>query len=285
MVMEGLIDEEAVFNASDNRLLSIYSYLGRILGAGLAFVPIFILITEIFYKQNKKILIWLLMGAIFAFLTKARWTMVFFSLVFLLFVFNKSLKKLFRYILILPLIISISFSALSIVGINAQGILEERILETNKKNFNETSASTRLLAFKAFDKLYWKNPVFGTGDVKYGMGGTGEQSYELRRILGGRSSQIHVGYLSLFYLYGLVGGILFLLFLFFLLKRLYKDGKITGYWSPFIVFIGFSLNNFTEVNFSVFEMGLLVVLFANTYFRTNLLNKDDRKNKELLQRS
>ena len=42
---------------------------------------------------------------------------------------------------------------------------------------------------------------------------TYKQEFKLRQFLKGRSSQIHVGYLSLFYLYGLIGGVFFISFL------------------------------------------------------------------------
>jgi len=71
---------------------------------------------------------------------------------------------------------------------------------SDKNNINQTSAGTRILAFKAFNDLYWDNPL-GTGPIRYGMGGTGKQDYKLRSFLKDRSSQMHVGYLSLFYMY------------------------------------------------------------------------------------
>jgi len=261
-------NNESPLDENDNRLLSIYSYLGEIFASGFSFVPIFIIFIEHLDKKKKKVLPWLLMGIIYAFLTKQRWLMVNFSLVFALFFINNEnkFKQFVKYALLLPVLVVVSFMALDSVGIDAKGIVEQRILEKDKKNLNQTSASTRLLAFKAFNQLYWDNPIFGTGNVKYGMGGVGKQNYDLRRILKGRSSQIHVGYLSIFYLYGLVGAFLFLGFLFMLLKRLYKNAKYTGYWAPFLALMGLVLDNFLDVQFGVYEMGLIIALFVNKFY-------------------
>ena len=261
-------NNETPIDKNDNRLLSIYSYLGKVFASGFSFVPIFIVFIEHLDKKKKKILPWLLMGIIYAFLTKQRWLMVNFSLVFALFFINKEnkFKQFAKYALLLPVIVVMSFMALDSIGIDAKGIVEQRILEKDKKNLNQTSASTRLLAFKAFNRLYWDNPIFGTGNVKYGMGGTGKQNYDLRRILKGRSSQIHVGYLSIFYLYGLVGAFLFLGFLFLLMKKLFKNAKYTGYWGPFLALMGLVLDNFLDVQFGVYEMGLIIALFVNKYY-------------------
>ena len=59
---------------------------------------------------------------------------------------------------------------------------------------------------------------------------------------------------------------LFLAFLFLLMKRLYIDAKKTKYWSPFLGLLGFVIANLTLVSFSMFEMGLLIAVFANKHF-------------------
>ena len=68
----------------------------------------------------------------------------------------------------------------------------------------EKSAGTRILAVYMFLEFFPENPIFGTGGV---------MKADLVRAIRGRSSQIHVGILSLFYYYGLVGGFIYLFFL------------------------------------------------------------------------
>ncbi len=269
LLREDLINVNATETGSQERLLSIYSWTG-FLGNGLSFIPIFLLVVEGLdkKKRNKKVLLWILAGIIFAILTRARWVMVNVTLVFVLVIISQrdKFKQFLKYLFIIPFILILSYFTLNVAGIDAEGIVMERILESNKKNISQKSAGTRLLAIKVFDKLYWKNAVFGVGNIKYGMGGTGTQNYELKRALGGHSSQIHVGYLSLFYMYGLIGGSFFLLFLFFLLKRMYLNAKKNELWAPFFGILGFAIANVTLVTFSFFEMGLIFMIIADKYF-------------------
>lgn len=256
-------------NQTESRLFSIYSWSGGFTAIGFSFVPIFLLIVEHLHRNKKNIIIWIILGLIFSLLTKARWIMLNTLLVFSLFFLNKNLKlkNSLKYIILVPIVVVSSFYILKGVGIDIEGIINTRILESDKRNLNEKTASTRLLAFKAFNELYWDNPFFGKGDIKYGMAAPeGKQDYKLSRFLRGRSSQIHVGYLSLFYLYGLVGAILFLSFLFMLLKRLYNDAIKTNVWAPFLGFLGFAVANLTLVSFEFFHMGFIIAFLANKYY-------------------
>lgn len=252
--------------STEDRLGSIYTWVGAN-GVGYGFVPILIIVVEILARQKKKIGLWIIFGIIFAILSKGRWVMINAFLVFFILIINKKekLNKILKYSIIIPLIGIGTYVALNSVGINAKGIVENRILESGERS-DKKSASTRLLAINVFNKLYWKNAVFGVGNRKYGMGGTGHHNYELSKLLGGKSSQIHVGYLMLFYMYGFIGGSLFICFLFLITRKLYRDAKITTYWGPFLGFLGFAISNLTLVHFSVYEMGLLLALLTNQYY-------------------
>ncbi len=253
-----------------NRLVSIYSWIGGFIKVGFAFVPLYLIIVESSIKK-KKVFIWIIAGFMFAFLSKARWIMLNTLLVLVLTYMNQKIKAGFflRYTIILPVIILMSFISLEFIGVNVSGIVKERILESDKANISQTSAGTRILAIKAFNELYWEHPIFGVGNIKYGMGGTGKNDYKLRSVLKGRSSQIHVGYIKLLYIYGVFGASFFIIFLFLLLKRLYIHAKLTNYWASFLGFLGLVIANFTLVTFSVFEMGLILALFVDVYHKKN----------------
>ena len=273
---DGYLAELTGLNPGINRLSSIYSWVG-FLALGLGFVPMFILIIEDLEKHKKTIIPWIIAGILVVFLSKSRWIMLNGLLVFIL-LFNNNRKRIFqmlRYIIIFPIIIIISYLFLNLSGFDPEGIINNRILENEKSNIHHSSAGTRILAFEAFNRLYWDKPFLGAGDIRYGMGGIGEQEYKLRSILKGRSSQIHVGYLSLFYMYGLFGGFIFLSFLFLLLKKLYSNAKKTQRWAPFLAFFGFFLANWTQVTFSIFEMGLIIVLIADKFYIQNLNSNSD----------
>jgi len=269
------VDINTSVNSNQERLLSIYSWIG-ILTVGFGFVPVFILIVEDLDKKKRKILIWIIFGLSFAILTKARWILLNTIFVFGILFINhkKQIMHKLKYIFIIPFILISSYFVLNSMGVDIEGIVKDRILESNKKNLKNTTAGTRILAFHAFNKFYMDNPIFGHGDVSYGMGGTGEQNYKLKMFLKGKSSQIHVGYLSLFYLYGLIGGILFLGFLYLLLRKLYKNAKSTGIWAPFLGILGLAIANLTLVTFSIYQMGFIIVLVADKFYsQKNIVNR------------
>lgn len=270
----GEIDEVISWGSTQNRLLSIYSWIMGYLPIGFSFVPIFLLIVEDLDKKKKEILIWVIAGFIFAFLSKARWIMLNTLLVFFLLFINHKNKKqqLIKLLFFVPLFYIGSIFLLESIGVEATHIVNERILEKDTR-YNQTTGSTRLLAFEAFNKLYWDQPFFGKGDIKYGMGGTGKHDYKLQRFLAGRSAQIHVGYLALLYNHGLMGGLFFLTFLYLLMNKLYKNAKKTKKWAPFLGLFGFVLANMTLVTFSVFQMGLIIALVADRFYNQNLIEK------------
>tara|TARA_R110002073_G_scaffold72537_1_gene177549 strand:- start:562336 stop:563613 length:1278 start_codon:yes stop_codon:yes gene_type:complete len=257
---------------TENRLMSIYSWIGELNEIGFGFVPVFILITEHFLQQKKKIFLWMLMGMVFILLSKARWVMLNGLVVFVLLIINSENKigQVVKYAFLIPLLSIVIFFGLKYVGLNVEGIVNERILEKNDKG-SEKSATTRFLAFDAFNKLYWENAFWGKGSIKYGMGGTGQQDYQLKKFLNGRSAQIHVGYLSLFYMYGLVGGFFFMAFLTLFMRKIYKQAKMMRFWAPFLGFLGLVLANLTLVTFSTFQVGLLTVLIAHNYYYQNFM--------------
>lgn len=266
-----LVDQYHLNTGSEDRLLSIYSWLG-LLSIGFSFVPVFLLVVEDSEKRNMKgTMIWILAGLMFALLCKSRWVMVYSSLVFVIYYLNhkKNILKKLRFLAILPVILLVGYVSLDSAGVEIDKIIENRVLEKNKGGLTKGSASTRLLAFEAFDRFFWENPIFGVGNIKYGMGGTGRQDYKLERFLAGKSSQIHVGYLSLFYMYGLLGALMFITFLVLFLSKLYRDAKFTGRWASFLGLLGFGLANFTLVEFSVFELGIIITLTANKYYVQN----------------
>ncbi len=257
-------------SVNEASLFSIYSWTSA-LGTGLSFVPILYFVIEDLDRKNKtkKVWLWLLFGMVFALLTKARWIMINTLMSFLLLIITKKgkFKLILKYLTILPIILMISFFTLNSIGVDVDGIVEERILESGTKDIRKKSAGTRLLAFTAFNKFFWKKPILGQGNFKYGMGGTGKkQDYELEKFLAGRSSQLHVGYLSVLYMFGLVGGLFFVLFIFFFLKKMYLGAKMTGIWAPFLGILSFAIANLTLVTFNLMELGLIFAVLSNKYF-------------------
>ena len=266
MLQDESVDSTFLGPREEYRLKSIYSYLGY-LTFGLGFLPILLWIIETLDNRKKNIVFWVLIGFIYVFLTRARWLMVnSFTILFVLLVHQKNkIFNFIKYTSYLIILVLMSYQILNLVGVDTKSIIENRILEKNRRD-DAKSAGTRIFAFMVFNKLYWDNPIFGAGDQKYGMGGTGKHDYKLRSLLADRSAQIHVGYLALLYKYGLIGGILFLGFLYNLLKELYLFGRKFEIWAPFFGVIGFALVNFTQVYFSFFELGLIFMMVIYRYY-------------------
>jgi hypothetical protein len=88
----------------------------------------------------------------------------------------------------------------------------------------------------------------------------------LLHALRGRSSQIHVGYLSLLYYYGLIGGLIYLAFLFSIAKETLRVAKRTFHWGPFFAILQFILTNLTGVVFDLFMMGMVMAIFYHKYY-------------------
>lgn len=277
--MDEILKEELLEEGENtSRLVSIYSWMGGLIMVGFGFVPLFILITEDNYRKGKIVVIWILMGLVYALLTKARWIMLNSLFVFLLFFINRqfNLVRVAKFAIGIPILVLMFYFSLSFIGINVEGIVQDRILESSKTRTEQKTFSTRVLAVKAFDRFFWDHPIWGRGNIKYGMGGTGEQDYKLRSFLKGHSSQIHVGYLSLFYLYGIVGGSFFMLFLFKLMRKVFQESKKTTYWGPYLGILGFAVANLTLVTFTFFEVGLIVSMIMHKYYLDNSKLNDSR---------
>ena len=256
---------------SDTRLPSIYTWVGWISSLGLGFFPILALTISHHLKNNYKGIFYLfLMGAIVAFLSKSRYIYVNYLTLFIMIPIYWGLNwgSFFKYLTIFIIFISALYFGSKVIGLDTDKIINERVLEKNKGGMLAGDAGTRIFAFKVFNKLYFKNPIVGKGYLH--SFSAGSKDYELVRTLQGRSSQIHVGYLSLFYYYGLIGGLIFLAFLFFITRETFISAKMTIYWGPFFAILQFLLTNLTGVRFDVFIMGIVIAMVYHKYYTQNL---------------
>lgn len=253
---------------SEIRLPSIYSYMDSSLNAGFSFIAILAIILADRIRENKSVLqliILFSLGAVYCFLTKYRWIMLNFLILFFLFYIYKNFRSQkflsFTFSIILAFIL-IYYIALNF-NIPADKFINERILERTSGGLERSAAGTRILAANVFVKLFPQNPVFGVGQRLWDYGSTGDQT--LSSALHGRSSQMHVGYLTLLYAYGIAGAIPFVLFLVAIIKKLYNDARLHHNWGIFLGFLGFVLSNFTLVNFNLLFSGFIILLVYNNY--------------------
>ncbi len=264
-----LLSERSYSNA---RLPSIYSWIGSTSALGLCFFPVLGLQISHHLKNNYKgVFLMYLVGMVVAFISKSRFIMLNYMLLFILIPIYKgiSFKIVLRYIMIFILFLFVSYHVSKLVGLDTDKIINERILEKHRGGILAGSASTRLLAFELFNKLYFKNPIFGKGYL-YSTWREGNRDMELIRLLRGRSSHIHVGYLSLFYYYGLTGGIIFLFFLFFITKETYTGARLTFYWGPFFAILQYLATNLTGTHLNIFIMGIVIALVYHKYYTQHI---------------
>ncbi len=252
------------------RLPSIFSTFGGSIYVGFAFVPVFAIILAEKIKSDTKtqiVIFFLAMGAVFTFLTKYRWIMLNFIIACLMIFKYKNyyIKKGLFFVFTFVIVVLIGLFFIQKYNIPIAEIVNERILEKNRGGMVHGSASTRLYAIKIFEKLFPDNPILGRG-MLHGFGPGASNDMKLLKEIGGRTSQIHVGYLSLFYYYGIVGGLIYITFLVSLSRKLYEDCKIHLNWGVFWGFMGFVIANFTLVTFHLLYPGIVILLIFNRYF-------------------
>ena len=85
-------------------------------------------------------------------------------LVLILLIVNEREKifQLLKIVLILPLVILCSYIVLNFLGVDAYGIGKRELFESDKGS-SKKSAGTRILAFEAFNRFFWDQPILGTG--------------------------------------------------------------------------------------------------------------------------
>ena len=200
-----------------------------------------------------------LTAAIVSFLSSGRWIIVNFFVVASQIIWtgkNKLTNLLYFLLSSTGLLMTIGLIA-NFMGLDVEQYISERLMSD--------SALTRVLAFEVFFEVFPDNPIFGTGGV---------DTEKMVRLLAGQSSQIHVGFLKLFYFYGLIGGLLYLSFMVTFLIRLRKMARYSGYWGGFFAIFAFFIANLTLFELSLFYYGpLLAIIFANHFYFNKMEGK------------
>ncbi len=263
---EGLSKAQLAFSQRflEGYRLSIFSYINGP-SVGMDTIAIFSILFSWQPIENTKRGVISIAVGIISFLSSSRWIILGFIIVAsqYFWIGKDKLKKFFIF-----LFFSLFFTILLVfiaplLGFNVEQYITERLMSD--------SASTRLLAFEVFGKVFPNNPIFGTGGV---------DTEEMVQLLGGQSSQIHVGFLKLFYYYGLLGGLLYLAFMVSFMVRLWKRAKFSGYWGGFFAFLTFFVSNLTLFELSIFYFGYLLALIFANHFYVKKLNEGGVVTKE-----
>lgn len=228
---------------------SIYSWVSGV-SVGMDALAIFSILLAMKSMHFVKRYILILAAGLVSILSSSRWIMLNFIAIFSQRVIGKKYPITYTLKLLFTLVGFISILAISasVMGIDMNKFLQERLLSD--------SAGTRFYAFEVFGKVFPDHPFFGTGGV---------DTQKMLALITGKTSQIHVGWLKLFYYYGLVGGLLYIVFIISLLRHLYQLAVTSRYWGSFFAFLAFVIANFTLVELNIFYHGLLLAIIYSRY--------------------
>lgn len=247
------------------RRTSIFSFIEP-LALGLSFIPLLSLLIGYLLYNKQHFVIYLIAGGITAFLSNTRYIMVGFLILSLqVLIYNKiRSKRLFKYLLIFIVSISIISASLQYLGYDFQQWYEERLL--SEGSLEET---TRFKSVDNFIVFFPQKPFFGTG-------GLTDDIREASRKVG--SSHIHIGYLSHLIYYGTVGCFFLFGFWYLLAKRLYTSAKLSGYWGSFFGFLTFLWSFATMSQSAIFYYGIFFCLVFDKYFSYKYCQKKANMN-------
>lgn len=251
------LTRELLLGLYKGRAYSIYTWI-RWNAVGFGAVSLVSIIYGMSLAQ-KKPMDWILIpGLIISFLSQARWAM----LNFVLIIFQRAMTEKDFIIYAVRIFFTSVIAGLAIwgilqfIGIDVTGFVEGRVMDE--------SADTRFIAFDVFANQFPKSPIWGSGGVLT------EDAFQ---DIGGRSSQIHVGFLSILYYYGIVGTLIYIVFLYMLFKRMAWVGKRTNYWGSYFAMHGYILANCTLVHLDLHWEGLILALIYSKYYEMQAIDE------------
>lgn len=235
---------------------SIYSWVDN-KSIGIDFISIFSLLYALKYLSNRTKGVVVVLAGITSLLCYSRYVMLSFVIISASpFLISGRWGVLVKYGFAMVFGLIVFYYAAPFMGIDIDKAIEERLLSD--------SAGTRLYAFEMFGQIFPLRPIFGTAGV---------QTEDMLRLAHGVTSQIHVGWLSLFYWFGIVGGSLWCFFYFSLLFELRSRAIKTKFWGSFFAVLIFALVNISAPAVDVYQFGTILAIIFST--RGHLIFKPD----------
>ncbi len=214
-------------------------------------VPMLLALILPFLEKRKFLrLFTIISSGIIIFLNMSRYMQLTFTVVLLTYplTYKKHRARETIYNTFIILILLTSLIAVTSVTVLSKDSLINRL--------TSDSYRSRLLAVELFKKFIGENLIFGTGGVN---------TYDLVRELDGRSSHIHVGWLSIFYYYGLLGGLLYISSFILLIRDTYKLGKKNSYWGATIALLTFAIANMTGTSLYLDFIGFSILVLIKNF--------------------
>lgn len=240
------------------RKFSFYTFTHQ-LEVGYSYLSYLCILYSIGLMYNKRSSLLMAMGALASFLNQSRWII----LNYLILVFQDALLS--KDMVIKGLRIAVfgaGIGLLAFFGLQAAGVEVNKFVQ--ERLMNEENVGTRMLAFDVFFDQFPLRPIFGTGGFYY---------QETMDVIDGRSSQIHVGYLALFYLWGLIGGVIWVIFNIMILRDLRWVAERTRFWGSYFCWFLFFVSNMTLVALHFGFQGLLMALIFHRFFKISIEEK------------
>lgn len=183
------------------------------------------------------------------FLSQARFAMVNFLIVTLLWFVTALPSKNRKNAIIMVVLMILAFNVvIEVLDFDFDYFVTNRV--------ESETYMTRIEAFYAAADQIPQNLYFGTGGVLT------EGLYRFY----GRLTRIHNGYLSLWYFYGLFAAITYYMFVFLLIRQLVKGARLTGYWGSVVAMVCFVFSNFTTDKTNFIEPGLILMMVFHYYY-------------------
>jgi hypothetical protein len=229
---------------------------------GLSIPPLVAILTPFIRNRRSLLFLIIVSTAIMIGLNLARYSMLTYliALMSLPLASQVKLKRFFSYTFFTILTIGLVYLVIRIIGLNPYDFYQNRLLAESYR--------TRFLAFEVFSKFFRENMMFGTG---------GTLMNDVVQEISGMSSHIHVGWLSLLYYYGLVGGVIYITFIILLLRELYRIGVRSNYWGVFLALVTFIVANGTGTSLTFNYSGLMFMILVKNYmnrFHINVTQTD-----------
>lgn len=247
--------EESIYQI---RRTSIYTF-EKSNALGLSFIPLLsVLIGYMLYAKDKTYIYFLFIGGLVALLSNTRYIMIGFIILSAQIIYYKKIKvgSFFKYAIILLVFGFLAIETLEFLGYNIYIWFNERLFHEGA-----ITETTRYKAIGNFAIFFPEKPIIGTGGLTQAIQDVSAAD---------SSSHIHVGYLSHLVYYGIVGCFFLFGFWWLLIRRLYKNAKITKYWGSFFAMLTFLFAFATMSESSFFFSGLIFVVIFDKYFTENV---------------
>jgi O-antigen ligase len=238
-----------------SRLPSMFSFLSSN-EIGFSFLPLFSILLAYQIKEKEKastIIFWLCIAGFVALLTNARYVIFGFFIICSQLIFNGQFaKNRVKSLSVFLIVIILFYFFVGLVGYDFDNYVTEKL-------FSQTSNEARITSYFMFLNYFPENPIFGAGV---------RASRALWSELGNSESfmQIHIGYLSHLYEFGIVGSLFLFSFYLFVVKKFVQTLKFSKFSGGLFAMIAFLFANLTLVEYSLFYYGFILVFVFDRYY-------------------